>query len=204
MLHSGRLAPERNVSLLIETAGVLARRSLIADYRFVIVGDGMLRRQLEEEARSLAPGYCTFLGHVANRGELARIYASADVFLHPNPAEPFGIAPLEAMASGLPLVGPASGGILTYANEANAWLTEAKPAALAAAIESVFAGSDQRSDRVATALAAARLFDWPVVTAQFLDLYQELHRRHDAASALEPNLTPDFESTRGNWLGFEG
>ncbi len=42
----------------------------------------------------------TYLGHEADRRRLADLYANVDVFLHPNPREPFGIAPLEAMASG--------------------------------------------------------------------------------------------------------
>ena len=65
-----------------------------------------------------------FCGHVDARA-LARLYASCDVFVHPNPREPFGIGPLEAMASGVPLVLPAAGGVLSYANADNAWLARA-------------------------------------------------------------------------------
>ncbi len=66
-----------------------------------------------------------FYGHVGARETLARLYASCDVFVHPNPREPFGIGPLEAMASGVPLVAPAAGGLLSYANDTNAWLAGA-------------------------------------------------------------------------------
>ncbi len=58
--------------------------------------------------------------HIRDRESLAAHYASCDVFLHPNPSQPFGIAPLEAMASGLALVEPDSGGILSYADSTNA------------------------------------------------------------------------------------
>jgi alpha-1,6-mannosyltransferase len=51
------------------------------------------------------------LGYIADRELLADILANCDVFLHPNPHEPFGIAPLEAMASRLALVAPDSGGV---------------------------------------------------------------------------------------------
>ena len=49
-----------------------------------------------------------------DRETLATFYASADVFVHPNPREPFGIGPLEAMSSGVPVVMPAAGGVLEY------------------------------------------------------------------------------------------
>ncbi len=58
---------------------------------------------------------------------MAEIYANADAFVHPNPREPFGIAPLEAMAAGLPVIAPNSGGLTAYANLANAWLTNPTP-----------------------------------------------------------------------------
>ena len=61
------------------------------------------------------------LGHL-DKELLADYYANADVFVHPNPKEPFGIAPLEAMASGVPVVAPNSGGILSYATDENIWM----------------------------------------------------------------------------------
>jgi alpha-1,6-mannosyltransferase len=92
------------------------------DYRLLIAGDGPERGRLETELERTAPRRAHFLGHVSDREQLADLFAAADVFLHPNPREPFGIAPLEAMASGLPLVAPREGGVLSFANQANAWL----------------------------------------------------------------------------------
>src|SRR5262245_22837452 len=81
----------------------------------------MERRHLVEYALARLPGSVVFLCHVRDRKMLALLYANADVFVHPNPHEPFGIAPLEAMASGLPLLAPNSGGLTSYASAANAW-----------------------------------------------------------------------------------
>ena len=72
-------------------------------------------------ARAARPRARTFLWHL-DRDALAGILANADAFIHPNPREPFGIAPLEAMASGLPLVATETGGVTTYASDETAWL----------------------------------------------------------------------------------
>ncbi|WP_412746823.1 glycosyltransferase family 4 protein [Krasilnikovia sp. MM14-A1004] len=95
----GRLAVEKEVDLL---AGV----ARLPGVRLVVVGDGPAAGPVQ---RAL-PG-AVFLG--ARHGtQLARIYASLDVFAHTGPYETFGQAVQEAMASGLPVVAPAAGGPL--------------------------------------------------------------------------------------------
>lgn len=95
-LHVGRLAPEKNLDLLIESLCALRREHphLVA----IIVGDGPERNRLEK-----ALPWAEFVG--MQRGEaLARHYASADLFLFPSLSETFGNVVLEAMASGLAVV----------------------------------------------------------------------------------------------------
>jgi phosphatidylinositol alpha 1,6-mannosyltransferase len=93
----GRLAVEKQIDLLAEVSG-------LPGVRLVVVGDGpagdMLRKALPK---------ATFLG-VRRGKQLARIYASLDVFAHTGPYETFGQAVQEAMASGLPVVAPRAGG----------------------------------------------------------------------------------------------
>jgi phosphatidylinositol alpha 1,6-mannosyltransferase len=93
----GRLAVEKQVDLLAET-------SRLPGVRLVVVGDGpaagALRRALPR---------AVFVG-VRHGAQLARLYASLDVFAHTGPYETFGQAIQEAMASGLPVVAPAAGG----------------------------------------------------------------------------------------------
>ena len=87
--------PQRAVGALAE----LRRRGLPAV--LVVAGDGPQRRALQARARGLP---VRFLRHVSDRGQLARLLATADVVIAPGPVETFGLSALEALASGTPAV----------------------------------------------------------------------------------------------------
>jgi phosphatidylinositol alpha 1,6-mannosyltransferase len=97
--YVGRLAPEKQVELLSGACG-------LEGVRVVIVGDGPSRPGLEQAL----PG-ALFLGRRTG-DDLARVFASFDVFAHTGPFETFCQTVQEAMASGLPVVAPAAGGPL--------------------------------------------------------------------------------------------
>lgn len=93
LLHVGRLAPEKNAGLALQTFERLAARR--PGLRMVVVGDGPMRARLER-----AHPAARFVG-MQTGIELARHYASADVFLFPSLTDTFGNVTLEALASGL-------------------------------------------------------------------------------------------------------
>lgn len=96
ILHVGRLAVEKNVETLASALTRLHEEN--PDQIAVIVGDGPLRKEMEETVP-----WAHFAGF--RRGdELARYYASADVFVFPSLSETFGNVVTEAMASGLATV----------------------------------------------------------------------------------------------------
>jgi alpha-1,6-mannosyltransferase len=171
LFYAGRLAPEKNLPLLIATM-VRLDPSL---YRLALAGDGILVDDLKCQCAAAGLANVSFLGHVGDRELLADYYANADIFVHPNPREPYGIAPLEAMASGIPLVAPDTGGVTAYANETNAWLAESNPVAFAGRIESVRADATLRIARIAAARATAEERRWPAVASKYLRLYRELN-----------------------------
>jgi len=174
LLYVGRINPEKNVALLPRVVARLAREPG-CDARLVVAGDGPLRETFARECRKVAPGRVALLGHVRDPDRLAAIYASCDVFLHPNPREPFGIAPLEAMASGLPLVAPRTGGVRSYATDANAWLAPPLPEAFAVAVRRILTDPVGRLARVGRALRTAEAYRWETISKRQLDLYERLH-----------------------------
>jgi len=99
-----RLDPVKNIELLLDAWTVV--RAKLDSARLVIAGEGpdRYRRSLVERAGRLGVGAAVdFVGYAGPAGKQA-LYADADVFVLPSKHENFGIAALEALAAGLPVV----------------------------------------------------------------------------------------------------
>jgi alpha-1,6-mannosyltransferase len=171
LLYAGRVSPEKNLQLLVDVLRELVENHT-ADYRLVVAGDGPQVNWLRAQAVGSLDERIVLTGNL-DRATLATVYASCDVFVHPNAREPFGIGPLEAMASGVPVVAPASGGVLEYANSSNAWLATPEIVPFALAIRAAAAADPHR---LAAARATAQRFRWSHITKRFFAMYDELHR----------------------------
>jgi phosphatidylinositol alpha-1,6-mannosyltransferase len=103
------LVPKNGVDILIK-----ALKSLPADIKLLIVGDGPLRRSLELQATSYQlQARISFCGFIPQK-EIPDYLASADVFARLSRSEGQGISFLEAFAAGLPVVATAVGGITDF------------------------------------------------------------------------------------------
>jgi glycosyltransferase involved in cell wall biosynthesis len=101
-LFVGRLAPAKNVSMLIRAHAEYLERG--GTWPLVIVGDGPQREQLKEQAApQIRNGAVVFAGH-KNVYELPVYYAFAGCFVLPSTRESWGLVVNEAMASGLPVI----------------------------------------------------------------------------------------------------
>jgi phosphatidylinositol alpha 1,6-mannosyltransferase len=168
--YVGRLAAEKRVDLLAALAG-------LPGVRLAITGGG----PLEEDLRAALPT-ATFLGQ--RHGEdLARIYASLDIFVHTGPFETFGQTVQEAAASGLPVVAPAAGGPLDLvADGVTGYLvTPGDPDALTAAVGTLAADPDARARFGAAARRRVLGRTWSALTDELIDHYDAVH--NDAAPA---------------------
>lgn len=104
LLYVGRLAAEKKLQTLMESADQLNQKNI--QYKLLLVGDGPLRSELEH----MKIPNVIFTGYKSGV-DLQALYASSDIFVFPSDTETYGNVVLEAMASGLPVVAPLAGGI---------------------------------------------------------------------------------------------
>ncbi len=144
------------------------------NFRIVIAGDGPDRAAMTailEKANRL--DQCVFLGRISN-ADMPDIFRSADVSVLPSLAEATSIAGLEAMASGLPLVGTNVGGIPTIINDGVTGLIvpPRDPGALAKALDALCAEKDQRQKMGHAARARVEAeFSWPKIAEETCHIY---------------------------------
>jgi len=181
LLYAGRLAREKNVTLLLDMLAALP-----GEFTLEVAGDGPEREAFGLRARRQFGDRVTMRGFIASREEYRELLRSADVFVHPNPREPFGIGPLEAMACGVPVVAPESGGVLTYASARNAWLSPAAAEAFARAVRNVLNDDEQRRGRCREARATAERHNWSIIAARFFELLDTLHFAGFAGLSVAP------------------
>ncbi|MBL8180272.1 MAG: glycosyltransferase [Blastocatellia bacterium] len=173
LLYAGRISPEKNIPLLVEMMAELSREN-DRDYRLLVAGAGPLSDWLQTEGDKLGERRIVQFGHL-DKETLSNYYSNADVFVHPNPREPFGIAPLEAMASGVATVAPNAGGILSYANGDNAWLVEPNGKEFANAVREIVSNATERKRRIANAVDTALANTREASTDRLIDTYQKMY-----------------------------
>lgn len=181
LLYAGRLAPEKNLDLLLGMMDHLPDEDM-KQFRLLVAGSGPLAGWFRDEAAKRFPGRIVMLGQIDNRRQLACLMAGADAFIHPNPCEPFGIAPLEAMAAGTPLVAPEAGGITEYANHGNAWLAPPEPAAFAGEVKKILQQRFYRQIKTARGRDTAMSLSWDRVANRFFTHYDQLCHSNRRAS----------------------
>ena len=152
LVHVGRLSREKSPHLAVATAVELHRRGV--PLRLDVYGDGPHADELHTLAGS-AP--VSFHGYVDDRGLLSRLIAAADVALSVCPSETFGLAVLEALACGTPVVTADRGGPALVDGASGAWAPP-DPAALADAVLAV--ASRPVGARRAAARLRAEQFPW--------------------------------------------
>jgi glycosyltransferase involved in cell wall biosynthesis/predicted metal-dependent phosphoesterase TrpH len=155
VLYSGRITREKGVELLADA--FLLAHAHEPRLHLVLAGGGPEQERLRER---VGEERTTFLGWLTG-SELARAYASADLFLFPSVTDTFGQVILEAQASGLPVIAVAEGGpVSLIEHRTSGLLCEASAEALAEAVLEL-ANSPLLRERLALAgLAAVRSRTW--------------------------------------------
>lgn len=108
----GRLEPEKNFDCLVKAFARIDPDQKITAW---IVGDGSQKEELERLVQKLnLQNRVKLLGY---RRDVRKLLASADVFVLPSKAEPFGMSAVEAMMSGLPVIGTMGPGLGTIVED---------------------------------------------------------------------------------------
>ncbi|MFF9779355.1 glycosyltransferase [Streptomyces sp. NPDC013978] len=160
LVMCSRLSVEKRPGTALDALEALLRRGRRAV--LVVAGDGPLRGRLEQRAKGLP---VTFLGHVGDRETLGALQASADVALAPGPAETFGLAALEAMACGTPVVASSSSALPEVIGSAGATAAD-NGEAFADAVELLLDRTE--GERREAARARAECFGWQTAVDAFL------------------------------------
>ncbi|KAJ0401341.1 hypothetical protein P43SY_007910 [Pythium insidiosum] len=189
--YIGRLATEKSPALVLDAFRRLQRHCV--DCRLRVVGDGPLRGHLEALVRDWRVAHVEFLGGIYVESELAAVTRALHVVVSPAFVETLGIAALEAMSSGVPVVGFSSGGVGDFLEHGVNGLSVAAPTAQALADALLVLYRDealrQRLGRQARATVLRR-FQAAVGIKQYLTLYQRLGRRSYRAPS-QPEQRPD-------------
>ena len=164
LVHAGRLSREKSPHLAVATAVELHRHGI--PLRLDVYGDGPHRAELEELAGD-APVH--FHGYVGGRAALAERLAAADVALSVCPGETFGLAVLEALACGTPVVTADRGGARELVDASCGAWGAPEPTALADAVLRLLAqpGTARRT----AARWRAEQYGWDRAVARMLALH---------------------------------
>lgn len=124
--HMGAFTAEKGQDVAVHAARLLQPR--LPNLRMALAGDGPLRGSMPATDSVILPG------HISNRAEF---FAALDLFIMPSRSEAWGLAALEAMAHGVPVVASNTGGLpeMMEANETGWLVTPGDPRELADAIE---------------------------------------------------------------------
>jgi len=157
-----RLSPEKRPGTALDALAELLRAGERA--RLVVAGEGPLRARLEARARAERLPV-TFAGFL--RGEaLPRLLAAADAVIAPGPVETFGLAALEALASGTPVAVSPSSALPGVVAEAGAAAAADTGAGFAEAVTELLTRPE--AERRAAARARAECFPWSAAVDAFL------------------------------------
>ncbi len=175
-----RLSREKRPDLAVEALRVLHRVGCPA--RLVVAGSGPLTASLRRRARGLP---VEMVGHLADRSSVAGLLSSADVVLAPGPVETFGLAALEALACGTPVVAASTSAVAELVGGGAGRSARPEPPALAAAVKALLAVPE--GQRRQAARARAESFPWSRTTNTMLALHgltepETVGSRRDEAS----------------------
>jgi glycosyltransferase involved in cell wall biosynthesis len=178
VLYAGNIKPHKNLERLIDAFYMLRNSQGFDDVKLLIIGDEVskyatLRRAVH---RHKLHKHVRFFGFVSNQ-TLAVLYRLAAVFVFPSLYEGFGLPPLEAMASGTPVITSNVSSLPEVVGDAAFLIDPYQAEAIASAMERVLNDAGLRDDLRARGLRRAREFSWDTTARRVRAIYDEVLAR---------------------------
>ncbi|MFA4824291.1 MAG: glycosyltransferase family 4 protein [Methanoregula sp.] len=172
IIFVGRLIREKNVDLLVRAMGILSHEN--KKYQLLIIGDGPERETIERLIHELSiESHVRMTGFLDDHDEIIARMKSAKICVLPSTREGFGIAALEALACGLPVVtvDHKANAIRDLITEQNGCLCLLSEEDLADKISRTMA---QHKEMKNACIASAETFDWDHIASDVENYYQSV------------------------------
>ena len=183
LLYVGTIRPQKNIPRLVEAFAVLRGdledHPLYKDLHLIIIGDEISRhpavRRMVIQTRM--EQFVRFLGFVTF-DTLRIFYSAASAFVFPSLYEGFGLPPLEAMASGTPVVTSNISSLPEVVGNAAVLVNPENVFEIAKGIREALTNSTLRGDLIHRGHLQARRFSWESTAQQVLSIYKEVAAAH--------------------------
>ncbi len=179
LLYAGTIRPQKNVPRLIEAfavvRGQLENHPEFRDLRLVIIGDELSKYPGVRRAvvSSRVENFVRFLGFVPME-TLRVFYRAAAAFAFPSLYEGFGLAPLEAMACGTPVIASNLPSLVEAVGDAAELVSPDNVFDIARGIREVLLNQDRRAALIAAGLEQCRRFHWDQTAQEVLSIYRDI------------------------------
>jgi glycosyltransferase involved in cell wall biosynthesis len=182
LLYAGSIRPQKNIPRLVEAFAVvmeeLGEHPDFQDLRLLIIGDEISKhpsvRRTVQQCR--VEDRVRFLGFVPF-DTLRVFYESAIAFVFPSLYEGFGLPPLEAMASGTPVITSASSSLPEVVGNAAMLVNPENVFDIARGIKDVLLNPELRTEMAAAGRVHAARFSWERTASEVLSIYREVGRK---------------------------
>lgn len=206
LLYAGTIRPQKNIPRLVEAfavlRGELENHPYYKDLRLIIIGDEISRYPSVRRAviQSRMGNAVRFLGFVPF-DTLRVFYEAASAFVFPSLYEGFGLPPLEAMASGTPVVCSDVSSLPEVVGDAAMVVNPENVFDIARGIKEVLLDEDLRQRLVKAGMERARQFSWERTAREVLETYHEVvanKNRPDGQNRLAPPRRPSYRPGPGD------
>ena len=184
LLYAGRIRPHKNIPRLIEAFAVvrseLEHHPEYRDLRLLIIGDEISKHPEVRRAtvQTRTQQVVRFLGFVPFE-TLKIFYSAAAAFVFPSLYEGFGLPPLEAMATGTPVITSSVSSLPEVVGGAAMVVNPENVFDIARGIREVLVDSELRAQLVAMGYQQLREFSWRRTAEEVLAVYNEVARKHN-------------------------